>query len=293
MNEVKILALVSRRLAVIVPLPNRVDGVLWRGRRRPNILGKRDLLSKLPPHLKPRRWQQQATKGEIVALLSVSDCARRIQRGYRAHMARTRCNNEICTFTLNPLNECHPLFIRVKSCGYRRGFNLEMLAGYLASTGKCVDPVDNEPFTVPEITEIKRLCEQHSLKTLVIPVYRPPSEHSDRTDVLRDQLDDLLDAMLEHVLVRDRFDRHTLPHCEPLGFFLTSEVRDFRRFALVAHTLHAHDVTAFIEFMAFSITHCRGIAVNPTQAHTESLDRVERFLVRHLTVLTRTIMPPS
>lgn len=292
MNEVKIRALIARRLGTAAPLPDRVDGVLWRGRCRPNILGKRDLLSKLPAHLKPRRWQQQVTKGEIVALLSMSDHARRIQRNFREYQARTKCNNETCPFTLSPLHECRPLFIRVKSCGYRRGFNLEMLAGYLASTGKCVDPVDNEPFTVPEIAKIKSLCERHRLGKLKIPVYRRPSEHGERTDVLRDQLNDLLDRMLDHAWVRFSIDRQERPTCRPLAFFLTSEVRDFRRFAIVAHTLFAHDATAFIEFMSFSMANCRvrAPAALRTDQFMETVDGVEKFLVRHLEVLTDTIM---
>ena len=89
-SETKISAWVSQRLGSAVPLPDRIYGVLWRGRCPSNKLSKSDLLSELPPHLKPRRWQEKATKTEIVALLSMSDLAIPIQQCFRAYAERQR-----------------------------------------------------------------------------------------------------------------------------------------------------------------------------------------------------------
>ena len=89
-SEARIRAWVSQRLANAIPLPDRVDGFLWRGRCRLNVLGKWDLLSKLPLHLKPRQWEETATKVEIVALLSMNDYARPIQRCVREYAQRKR-----------------------------------------------------------------------------------------------------------------------------------------------------------------------------------------------------------
>ena len=113
-------------------------------------------------------------------------------------------DNDTCPFTLDALES--PMFIRTNSSGYRRAFNISMLADYFLINGSTVDPVDKEPFEHEDLVRLDKELKIHGYHKRNISnincedaqaMYRQQNENADQIDILIDEIHDYIQRICQ------------------------------------------------------------------------------------------------
>lgn len=179
------------RLRAMGPIPLYIDGVLIKK------IPKRKLLARLQKYTE-RHIPKKLTRFQLAVLVVFHKELIAVQTSFRRKQLiqnNTVYHNDACPFTLDTPES--PLFIRTTSSGYRRAFNISMLADYFILNGMTVDPVDKEAFEHEDLVRLDNELKIYGLNKQSITdintderqvVYRQQQEEQDQVDILRDEI---------------------------------------------------------------------------------------------------------
>ena len=188
-------------------LPDLVDGKHWRGRGGIDTLSRAELAEKVYQvfHAHVPSW---LSKAQLVAALEFK---RRIIStpgdGY---------DNTMCPLTQEDLED--PVFVRVTSSGYRRGFSLESIADYFLSSGSVLDPVDREPFTQDDLVRMDAALKVHGIERKSVANitsdaeqqrYREQRESEEIAELLEDAIREVFPVVARDILALHRIKANT------------------------------------------------------------------------------------
>jgi hypothetical protein len=200
-------------------LPSKFNNFLWNGRSKKHIT-KRGVMRAIRKQLYSRKIDLASlTKEELIGLSEFHKGIVNVQRLFRKSRVPT---NTVCPISLEPLIK--PVFIHRNATGFKRGYNLKVLAEYFLSCGKTVDPVDKQPYSKQTLVEMDKMLQRNNI--ILKPLskinteaeqkkYRLEKERLEEIQVLQDDIEDILwPKVLD-----------TITFCVNLSFFLSSEHR--------------------------------------------------------------------